>query len=231
MQVIPHVTDAIKAFILDGNEGYDFVLCEIGGTVGDIEGLPFFEAIRQLGNDLPRHHAVYIHLTLVPFIQSAGELKTKPTQHSVSALRQIGIQPDILMVRADRPIPAEERRKLSLFCNVRPSAVIQALDVPQIYDVPLAYHAEGLDDEVLAAFGIADAPEPDLTRWLAIDQAVRGLEGEVTIAVVGKYTGLKDAYKSLIEALAPRRHRQYRQGQPRMDRGGYAGTGRSGRGA
>src|SRR6184192_1758209 len=133
IQVVPHVTDAIKAFILDGNEGYDFVLCEIGGTVGDIEGLPFFEAIRQLGNDLPRNHAVYVHLTLVPFIPSAGELKTKPTQHSVSALRQIGIQPDILLVRADRPIPAEERRKLSLFCNVRPSAVIQALDVSQIY--------------------------------------------------------------------------------------------------
>ena len=202
VQVIPHVTDAIKSFILDGNDTYDFVLCEIGGTVGDIEGLPFFEAIRQLGNDLPRHHAVYIHLTLVPFIQSAGELKTKPTQHSVSALRQIGIQPDILMVRADRPIPAEERRKLSLFCNVRPSAVIQALDVPQIYDVPLAYHAEGLDGELLAAFGITDAPEPDLKQWVAINQAIKGNDGEVTIAIVGKYTGLKDAYKSLVEALA-----------------------------
>jgi CTP synthase len=202
VQVIPHVTDAIKAFILDGNDGYDFVLCEIGGTVGDIEGLPFFEAIRQLGNDLPRNHAVYIHLTLVPYIQSAGELKTKPTQHSVSALRQIGIQPDILMVRADRAIPTEERRKLSLFCNVRPSAVIQALDVPQIYDVPMAYHAQGLDSEVLAAFGIADAPEPDLKQWLAINQAIQGREGEVTIAIVGKYTGLKDAYKSLVEALA-----------------------------
>jgi CTP synthase len=202
VQVIPHVTDAIKAFILDGNEGYDFVLCEIGGTVGDIEGLPFFEAIRQLGSDLPRGHGIYIHLTLMPFIASAGELKTKPTQHSVSALRQIGIQPDILMVRADRPIPAEERRKLSLFCNVRPSAVIQALDVPQIYAVPLAYHAEGLDSEVLAAFGIGDAPEPDLKRWLDINHAIRGHEGEVTIAIVGKYTGLKDAYKSLVEALA-----------------------------
>jgi CTP synthase len=202
VQVIPHVTDAIKAFILDGNDGYDFVLCEIGGTVGDIEGLPFFEAIRQLGSDLPRGHGIYIHLTLMPFIQSAGELKTKPTQHSVSALRQIGIQPDILMVRADRPIPAEERRKLSLFCNVRPSAVIQALDVPQIYAVPLAYHAEGLDSEVLAAFGITDAPEPDLKQWMAINHAIKGHEGEVTIAVVGKYTGLKDAYKSLVEALA-----------------------------
>jgi CTP synthase len=201
VQVIPHVTDAIKQFILDGNEDVDFVLCEIGGTVGDIEGLPFFEAIRQLGNDLPRGHAIYIHLTLMPYIPSAGELKTKPTQHSVSALRQIGIQPDILLVRADRPIPSEERRKLSLFCNVRPSAVIQALDVANIYNVPIAYHREGLDEEVLAAFGIADAPMPDLARWHEINAAITGREGEVTIAIVGKYTGLKDAYKSLIEAL------------------------------
>src|SRR5215510_5413213 len=186
IQVIPHVTNAIKDFIRDGNDDFDFVLCEIGGTVGDIEGLPFFEAIRQLGNDLPRGQAVYIHLTLMPYIPSAGELKTKPTQHSVSALRQIGIQPDILLVRADRPIPSEERRKLSLFCNVRPSAVIQALDVKQIYEVPLAYHAEGLDAEVLAAFGIADAPEPDLSQWTAISRAIKGHEGEVTIAVVGK---------------------------------------------
>jgi CTP synthase len=202
VQVIPHVTDAIKAFVLDGNEGIDFVLVEIGGTVGDIEGLPFFEAIRQLGNDLPRQHAVFIHLTLMPYIPSAGELKTKPTQHSVRDLREIGIQPDVLLVRADRPIPAEERRKLSLFCNVRPSAVIQALDVANIYDVPAAYHAEGLDDEVLAAFGMmAEAPQPDLTRWNQITHAIRNHEGEVTIAVVGKYTGLKDAYKSLVEAL------------------------------
>ncbi|HMN86449.1 MAG TPA: CTP synthase [Bauldia sp.] len=201
VQVIPHVTDAIKQFVLDGNEDTDFVLCEIGGTVGDIEGLPFFEAIRQLGNDLPRRHAVFIHLTLMPWIASAGELKTKPTQHSVKELRQIGIQPDILLVRADRPIPSEERRKLSLFCNVRPTAVIQALDVEHIYDVPVAYHAEGLDDEVLAAFGIDDAPMPDLTRWRGISRAIKHHEGEVTIAVVGKYTGLKDAYKSLVEAL------------------------------
>jgi CTP synthase len=201
VQVIPHVTDAIKQFVLDGNEDYDFVLCEIGGTVGDIEGLPFFEAIRQLANDLPRGQAVFIHLTLMPYIPSAGELKTKPTQHSVSALRQIGIQPDLLLVRADRPIPSEERRKLSLFCNVRPSAVIQALDVSNIYDVPVAYHQEGLDDEVLAAFGIADAPMPDLSRWHGISRAISGHEGEVTIAIVGKYTGLKDAYKSLVEAL------------------------------
>ncbi len=201
VQVIPHVTDAIKAFIVDGNDGFDFVICEIGGTVGDIEGLPFFEAIRQLGNDLPRRHAVYIHLTLVPYIPSAGELKTKPTQHSVKELRSIGIQPDILLVRCDRPVPVEERRKLSLFCNVRPSAVIQALDVPHIYDVPAAYHYEGLDSEVLAAFGIAGTRTPDLSRWKAITDGIRNPEGEVTIAVVGKYTGLKDAYKSLIEAL------------------------------
>jgi CTP synthase len=201
VQVIPHVTDAIKNFVREGNEGYDFVLVEIGGTVGDIEGLPFFEAIRQLGNDLPRGDAIYIHLTLMPYIPSAGELKTKPTQHSVSALRQIGIQPDILLVRADRAIPAEERRKLSLFCNVRPSAVIQALDVRNIYEVPAAYHREGLDDEVLAAFGIKDAPQPDLSRWDQITRAIEKHEGEVTIAIVGKYTGLKDAYKSLVEAL------------------------------
>ena len=160
IQVVPHVTNAIKQFILDGNEGYDFVLCEIGGTVGDIEGLPFFEAIRQLGNDLPRHHAIYIHLTLMPFIPSAGELKTKPTQHSVKELRSIGIQPDILLCRTDRPIPAEERRKLALFCNVRQTAVIEAQDVDNIYAVPEAYHDAGLDREVLAAFGLESAPIP-----------------------------------------------------------------------
>src|SRR6201997_662224 len=177
IQVVPHVTNAIKEFIRDGNEGYDFVLCEIGGTVGDIEGLPFFEAIRQLGNDLPRHHAVYIHLTLMPFIPSAGELKTKPTQHSVRELRAIGIQPDILLCRSDRPIPESERRKLALFCNVRESAVIEAL-------------------------GIENPPEPDLATWRFINERVRNPEGDVTIAIVGKYTGMKDAYKSLIEALS-----------------------------
>jgi CTP synthase len=201
IQVIPHVTNAIKDFIRDGNEGYDFVLVEIGGTVGDIEGLPFFEAIRQLGNELPRHHAVYIHLTLLPFIPSAGELKTKPTQHSVKELRSIGIQPDILLCRTDRPIPADEKRKLSLFCNVRESAVIEARDVDNIYAVPEAYHAAGLDTEVLDAFGIV--PEPlNLDRWRLINARIHNPEGAVTIAVVGKYTGLKDAYKSLIEALS-----------------------------
>jgi CTP synthase len=202
IQVIPHVTNAIKDFIREGNEGVDFVLCEIGGTVGDIEGLPFFEAIRQLGNDLPRHHVVYIHLTLLPFIPSAGELKTKPTQHSVKELRSIGIQPDILLCRTDRPIPKEERRKLALFCNVRESAVIEARDVDNIYAVPEGYHAAGLDSELLAAFGIEPGPAPDLARWKLINERIRNPEGEVTIAVVGKYTGLKDAYKSLIEALS-----------------------------
>ncbi len=201
VQVIPHVTDAIKEFITSGNEGIDFVLVEIGGTVGDIEGLPFFEAIRQLGNELPRGSSVFIHLTLLPYIPSAGELKTKPTQHSVKELRSIGIQPDILLCRTDREIPRSERRKIALFCNVREEAVIQALDVSSIYDVPLAYHSQGLDREVLAAFGMNDAPKPDLTRWEAISDAIANPEGEVTIAVVGKYTELKDAYKSLIEAL------------------------------
>ncbi len=202
VQVIPHVTNEIKEFVLTGNDGVDFVLVEIGGTVGDIEGLPFFEAIRQLGNDLPRAHALYIHLTLLPFIPSAGELKTKPTQHSVKELRSIGIQPHILLCRTDRTIPREERRKLGLFCNVRESAVIEARDVASIYDVPRAYHAAGLDQEVLAAFGIEPAPKPDMTRWNAVTERVHNPEGEVAIAIVGKYTGLKDAYKSLIEALA-----------------------------
>ncbi len=202
IQVVPHVTNAIKDFIREGNEGFDFVLCEIGGTVGDIEGLPFFEAIRQLGNELPRHHAIYIHLTLLPFVAGAGELKTKPTQHSVKELRSIGIQPDILLCRTDRPIPDSERAKLALFCNVRPSAVIEARDADSIYAVPEAYHQAGLDREVLAAFGIEPDGEPDLARWRLINERIRNPEGDVTIAIVGKYTGLKDAYKSLIEALS-----------------------------
>ena len=201
IQVIPHVTNAIKDFVRDGNDGYDFVLVEVGGTVGDIEGLPFFEAIRQFGNDMPRGHCIYIHLTLLPFIPSAGELKTKPTQHSVKELRSIGIQPDILLCRTDRPIPEGERRKLALFCNVRESAVIEARDVDNIYAVPEAYSAEGLDREVLAAFGIEDKTAPNLARWHEINERVRNPEGEVTIAIVGKYTGMKDAYKSLNEAL------------------------------
>ena len=202
VQVIPHVTDMIKQFVRSDAGDADFVLCEIGGTVGDIEGLPFFEAIRQLKVDLPRGAAVYVHLTLMPFIPSAGELKTKPTQHSVKELRSIGIQPDILLVRADRNIPDSERKKIALFCNVRPSAVVQALDARTIYEVPLAYHKQGFDSEVLAAFGIEDAPDPDLSGWEQIVDRTLSPDGEVTIAVVGKYTILKDAYKSLIEAIA-----------------------------
>jgi CTP synthase len=201
VQVIPHVTDAIKDFIKIGSEDFDFVLVEIGGTVGDIEGLPFFEAIRQFGQEQPRGNCLFIHLTLLPYIPTAGELKTKPTQHSVKELRSIGIQPDILLCRADRPIPVNERKKIALFCNVRPSAVIQALDVESIYDVPRAYHEEGLDNEVLDLFGIASKTKPDLSRWTEIMRRVQHPEGEVRIAVVGKYTGLLDAYKSLKEAL------------------------------
>jgi CTP synthase len=201
VQVIPHVTDAIKDFIKTGNDGFDFVLVEIGGTVGDIEGLPFLEAIRQFAQEAPRGSCIFIHLTLLPWIPTAGELKTKPTQHSVKELRSIGIQPDILLCRADREIPVNERKKIALFCNVRPSAVIQALDVASIYDVPRAYHAEGLDQEVLDAFGIQNAAKPDLGVWDNIMHRITQPEGEVNIAVVGKYTGLLDAYKSLKEAL------------------------------
>jgi len=207
VQVIPHVTNEIKSFVLspavdeNGDEA-DFVLVEIGGTVGDIEGLPFFEAIRQLGQELPRGDSCFVHLTLLPFIKTAGEMKTKPTQHSVKELRSIGIQPDILLCRCEQPIPPDEKRKIGLFCNVRTSAVIQAMDSASIYAVPLDYHAEGLDQEVLDVFGIKDAPAPDLSRWQAINDVTLNPDGEVTIAVVGKYTVLKDAYKSLIEALA-----------------------------
>src|SRR5690242_136822 len=181
VQVIPHVTDMIKEFVLTDTSGLDFLLVEIGGTVGDIEGLPFFEAIRQLGNELPRGQAVYVHLTLMPYIPSAGELKTKPTQHSVAELRSIGIMPDVLLVRCDRPIPAADKKKLALFCNVRESAVIQGLDVGSIYDVPMAYHEEGLDREVLAAFGISKAPEPDLSSWTDVSERLHNPEGEVNI--------------------------------------------------
>ncbi|MFC5418278.1 CTP synthase [Bosea eneae] len=201
IQVIPHVTNAIKEFVLSGNDGYDFVLVEIGGTVGDIESLPFLESIRQISQQLPRGQCIFVHLTLLPYIPTAGELKTKPTQHSVAELRSIGIQPDILLCRTDREIPVEERRKLALFCNVRETAVIEARDVASIYDVPLSYHAEGLDTEVLAAFGMDDKAAPDISNWRRISERIKNPEGEVTIAIVGKYTGMKDAYKSLIEAL------------------------------
>jgi len=201
VQVIPHVTDAIKAFALADTEELDFVLCEIGGTVGDIESLPFIEAIRQLRNDLGRSNSVSIHVTLVPYIAAAGELKTKPTQHSVRELAALGVQPDVLVCRCEHPLPASERAKIALFCNVPPAAVIAALDAKSIYSVPLQYHAEGLDDEVLRAFGIEPAPNPDLSRWADIEDAQANPEGEVTIGVVGKYVGLPDAYKSLNEAL------------------------------
>jgi len=201
VQVIPHVTDAIREFIRSDITDEDFVLCEIGGTVGDIESLPFLEAIRQLGNELGRRHTMFVHLTLLPYIPSAGELKTKPTQHSVKELLSVGIQPDMLMCRSDREIPVTERRKIALFCNVREEAVIAALDVDTIYQVPVSYHEQGLDEQVCKHFGLEDAPAPNLDRWRRIVARIRRPEGEVTIAVVGKYTSLLDSYKSLGEAL------------------------------
>ncbi|WP_429911269.1 CTP synthase [Glycocaulis sp.] len=201
VQVIPHVTDTIKQFVLSDAGDVDFVLCEIGGTVGDIEGLPFFEAIRQLGQELGRDRAIFIHVTLLPFIKAAGEMKTKPTQHSVKELRSIGIQPDILLCRCEIPIEPSDKRKIALFCNVPENAVIEGRDASSLYDVPLEYHAQGFDRVVLERFGIDDAPEPDLTQWQAISKAVNEPDGQVTIAIVGKYTVLIDAYKSLMEAL------------------------------
>ncbi|HWT10926.1 MAG TPA: CTP synthase [Roseomonas sp.] len=202
VQVIPHITDKIKEVIEAETDAYDFVLVEIGGTVGDIESLPFLEAIRQLANELGQQRSLFMHLTLVPYIPSAGELKTKPTQHSVKELLGLGIQPQILLCRCDRPIPENERRKIALFCNVRPESVIPALDASTIYEVPLKYHAEGLDEEVLRHFGMSAYGEPDMSRWERIVHAMKQPEGEVTIAVVGKYTNPLDAYKSLAEALA-----------------------------
>jgi CTP synthase len=201
IQVIPHVTDAIKEFVLSNVDDEDFILCEIGGTVGDIEGLPFFEAIRQLGNELGRERAMYLHLTLLPYIPTAGELKTKPTQHSVRELLNVGIQADVLLCRADREIPEAEKKKIALFCNVHPDAVVSGLDVNSIYNVPICYHKEGLDTQVYRHFGM-DVKPPSLKRWEDVLRPVLFPEGEVTIAVVGKYTGLLEAYKSLAEALA-----------------------------
>jgi CTP synthase len=201
VQVIPHVTDEIKDFIRSDLTDEDFVLCEIGGTVGDIESLPFLEAIRQLGNELGRENSMYVHLTLLPYIPSAGELKTKPTQHSVKELLSVGIQPDLLLCRSDRPIPTAERRKIALFCNLREERVISALDVESIYEVPISYHDEGLDQQVCAHFGLLSLPAPDLTRWHTIIDRISHPEGEVKVAVVGKYTSLPDSYKSLAEAL------------------------------
>ncbi|WP_309612337.1 CTP synthase [Sphingomonas sp.] len=200
VQVIPHVTNAIKEFALNETDGIDFIICEIGGTVGDIESLPFVEALRQLRNDLGRDRTVSVHTTLVPWIAAAGELKTKPTQHSVRELTSLGIQPDVLLCRCDRPLPQSDREKIALFCNVPVSAVIPALDARSIYDVPLQYHEAGMDDAVLDVFGIT-APAPDLARWHDIMDRIEHPEGEVTIGVVGKYVGLPDAYKSLREAL------------------------------
>ena len=201
VQVIPHVTDAIKEFITSDLTDEDFVLCEIGGTVGDIESLPFLEAIRQLANELGRSRTMFVHLTLLPYIPSAGELKTKPTQHSVKELLSVGIQPDMLLCRSDREISAGERHKIALFCNVREEAVIPALDADSIYQVPISYHEQGLDAQVCKHFGLDDAPPPDLSRWHRIVERIRHPEGKVTIAVVGKYTSLLDSYKSLGEAL------------------------------
>ena len=200
VQVIPHVTDAIKEFVLGQPNGEDFIVCEIGGTVGDIEGLPFLEAIRQLGNELGPSRSMFVHLTLVPYLASAGELKTKPTQHSVKELQSVGIKPDVVVCRTEHPIPEDARRKIALFCNVRPSAAIQALDVDTIYAVPRAYHEEGLDAEVCQHFGL-DPGEPDLDRWDRVTERIRYPDGEVTIGVVGKYTTLLDSYKSLAEAM------------------------------
>ncbi|HTJ62171.1 MAG TPA: CTP synthase [Alphaproteobacteria bacterium] len=200
VQVIPHVTDEIKAFIRSDCGDADFLLCEIGGTVGDIESLPFLEAIRQFGNEVGSQNALFIHVTLVPYLPAAGELKTKPTQHSVKELLSVGIQPSMLLCRSDMPIPPDQRRKIALFCNIMPERVIAALDVPTIYQVPISYSEQGFDDQVLSYFGI-DAPPPDLKRWRSIVDRVIYPEGEVTIAIVGKYTSLLDSYKSLAEAL------------------------------
>jgi CTP synthase len=201
VQVIPHVTDAIKKFVTADLHGEDFVICEIGGTVGDIESLPFLEAIRQLGNELGSERAMFVHLTLVPYLAASGELKTKPTQHSVMELQRVGIRPHVILCRCDRPIPDGERNKIALFCNIRPEAVIPAIDIDTIYQVPIAYHEEGFDTQVLSHFRIDASKKPDLGTWQHIVERVRRPDGDVTIAVVGKYTDLPDAYKSLSEAL------------------------------
>ncbi|WGH79729.1 CTP synthase [Jannaschia ovalis] len=201
IQVIPHVTNEIKDFIHIGEDEVDFMLCEIGGTVGDIEGLPFFEAIRQFSQEKERGQCIFMHLTLLPWMKAAGELKTKPTQHSVKELRSIGLAPDILVCRSEGPIPQKEREKLALFCNVRPDSVIAAQDLKSIYEAPLAYHREGLDQAVLDAFGISPAPKPNLSRWEDVVDRIHNTDGEVNVAIVGKYTQLEDAYKSIAEAL------------------------------
>jgi CTP synthase len=201
IQVIPHVTNEIKDFLKIGEDEVDFMLCEIGGTVGDIEGLPFFEAIRQFSQDKPRGQCIFVHLTLLPYVTASGELKTKPTQHSVKELRSIGIAPDVLLLRSEHPIPDKEREKIALFCNVRKDSVIAAYDLKTIYEAPLAYHRAGLDQAVLDAFGISPSPKPNLARWTDVMDRLNHAEGEVHVAIVGKYTQLEDAYKSIAEAL------------------------------
>ena len=201
IQVVPHVTNQIKEFIQIGDDEVDFMLCEIGGTVGDIEGLPFFEAIRQFSHDRPRGQCIFMHLTLLPYLAASGELKTKPTQHSVKELQSIGIAPDILVCRSEQPIPEKEREKIALFCNVRTEAVIAAYDLNSIYEAPLAYHREGLDQAVLDAFAISPAPKPEMAKWQDVEDRIHHTDGEVKIAIVGKYTQLEDAYKSIKEAL------------------------------
>lgn len=201
IQVIPHISDEIKAFIREKEGSADFVLVEIGGTVGDIEGLPFLESIRQFSNEVGPERALFIHVTLLPYIAAAGEVKTKPTQHSVKELMSAGIRPNILLCRSDRPIDEDDLRKIGLFCNIPHDRVIPALDVKSIYEVPLTYHAEGLDDQVLACFGIKDARKPDLSKWIEIVDRIKNPEKRVKIGIVGKYTNLTDSYKSLNEAL------------------------------
>ncbi|MGF1445075.1 MAG: CTP synthase [Pikeienuella sp.] len=201
IQVIPHVTDEIQDWIAIGETATDFMLCEIGGTVGDIEGLPFFEAIRQFAQSKPRGQCIFVHLTLLPWIAASRELKTKPTQHSVKELRAIGITPDVLVCRTEHEIPQKEIEKIALFCNVRADAVVPARDLSSIYEAPLAYHEVGLDQAVLDAFGIHPAPRPNLERWRAVVDAIHRPDGTVRIAIVGKYTQLEDAYKSIAEAL------------------------------
>jgi CTP synthase len=201
IQVIPHVTNEIKDFLRVGDQEVDFMLCEIGGTVGDIEGLPFFEAIRQFAHEKPRGECIFMHLTLLPYLAASGELKTKPTQHSVKELQSIGIAPDVLVCRSEHPIPERERQKIALFCNVRKEAVVAAYDLKSIYEAPLAYHREGLDQAVLDAFGISPAPKPNLEKWLDVQDRIHNTDGEVNVAIVGKYVQLEDAYKSIKEAL------------------------------
>jgi CTP synthase len=201
IQVVPHVTNEIKDFLRIGMDEVDFMLCEIGGTVGDIEGLPFFEAIRQFAHEQPRGQCIFMHLTLLPYLAASGELKTKPTQHSVKELQSIGIAPDVLVCRSEHPIPDREREKIALFCNVRKEAVVAAYDLKSIYEAPLAYHREGLDQAVLDAFGISPAPRPNLDRWHDVMDRLHNAEGQVRVAIVGKYTQLEDAYKSIAEAL------------------------------